>query len=509
MRKPIILFFLLTALTGAVSCTDALENDINALRNEVVEMESQISKYNSTLNSLSELVTALENNDHIRSISSWQETGYAISFTSGNYLFLYQGTNGVTPIVGVQYYETLGNYYWTIQMGPSGKVTWMTNSAGQKMRATGLVPHFKIEDGVWMYSFDGSSWIRCPWGDLEGKPGTAVFQSIDTSNPYYVTFTLANGTVFQIPTQKGFDELTAMCQQINDQMASYTKLVNDLDGKMFIKSVTELQENGETVGYILTLEDGSILQIRNGKNYDFTTQISARQDTDGKYYWIFRTDASQEYQWLYYQGQKVPVTPEDVTPEIGITEIDGVLYFTICYPGGDPEVMTDAQGKPVQASGRAGFSLIQSAEVASGQVTLTLEDGSVVSLATTRLFIPELSLTQTATSVTKDSYYDACLQATVVDTIQMMSLMNTYEAYRNATGTYLSAVAVDGGYTTEPELVSYSYVNTAQGRVYTIVFNIPFHTASEAWVPGRQTRIAVFLNWGSNSVMKVASFVNI
>ena len=508
MKKHIIHLFFLTSLLGAVSCTDRLEADIDALRNEVIDMESQVSKLNSTLSALSELVTALENNDHIKSISPWMDGNYAISFTSGSYVFLYQGTDGVTPIVGVQYYEPLGNYYWTIQMGPGGKVSWMTNASGQKMRATGIIPQMRIDKGVWEYSFDGKSWNICPWGDMEGKPGTAVFQSIDTSNPYYVTFTLVNGTVFQIPTQKGFDELTELCKTINNQMDSYTKLVNNLDGKMFIKSVAEMQENGQTVGYLFTLEDGSVLQIRNGKDYDFTTQISARQDTDGKYYWIYRTDASQEYQWLIYQGEKVPVTPEDVTPTIGITEIDGVLYFTICYQGGDPELMLDADGNPVQATGRAGFSLIQSAEIGTGEITLTLEDGSVVSLATTRVFIPSLTLSQTATNVSKDSYYDTYLQATVIDTIQMMNVMNTYEAYRNATGTFVTSVAVDGGYTVEPELVSYSYKNVPQGREYTIVFYIPFHTASEGWIPGRQSRVAVFLNWGSNSIMKVASFTN-
>lgn len=510
MKRIFAICLIFTAVLTTASCTKALEEDIAGLKTELSELETRVAQFNNTLTSLSSLISALEKNDHIKSISPWAGgDSYAISFTSGNYVFLYQGKTGVTPIVGVQYNESLANYYWTIQMGPDGKVSWMTASNGTRVRATGVVPQMKIEDGIWMYSFDGKTWTRCSWGEAEGTAGSAVFESIDTSDPYYVVFTLANGTVFKIPTQKGYDELTKMCETINNQFDTYTKMVNDLDGSMFVKQVSEWQENGETVGYILTMEDGSILQIRNGRNYNFTTQISARQDTDGKYYWIYRTDASQAYQWLIYKGEKVPVTPEDVTPMIGITEIDGILYFTICYQGGVPELMRDADGKPVQATGRAGFSFFQSAEVSDGSISLTMADGSVVTLPTRRLFTPSLELSQTATNVAKDTYYDSYLMATVIDTLQMMAKMPDYATYKSQTGTDITSVAVDGGYTGAPILASYSIKNTPKGEEYTIVVKIPFRTGSDPWDTTRKTRIAVFLNWGSNSIMKVATFSNI
>lgn len=510
MKRHIIPFLLLAAaLLAAPACNRAVEEEIEGLRKEVSELESRVSEINKTLNSLLQLVTALEQNDHIKSIRSWAGDNYVISFTSGTLLFLYNGDMGVTPIVGVQYYEAMGNYYWTIQMGPDGKVSWMTNSTGQRVRATGIVPQMKIEDGIWKYSFDGKSWTTCAWAGAEGKPGAAVFQKIDTSDPYYVIFTLANGTVFKIPTQKAFDELTEMCDDINEQFDTYTTLINNLNGSMFVKSVAEWQENGQQVGYILTLEDGSVLEIRNGHDYNYTTQISARKDTDGKYYWIYRTDASQEYQWLIYQGKKVPVTPDDVTPRIGITEVDGELYFTIVYEGGTPELMLDADGNPVQASGRAGFSFFESAEMDVDCLHLKMADGSVVTLTNRRLFLPSLTLTQIGTDVAKDTYYEGFLQACIVDTLQMMNYMPNYEAYSSQTKTDITAVAVDGGYTKAPILVSFAAVSIPDGTEYTVVFKIPFRTASDAWDTSRKTRIAVFLNWGSNSVMKVATFNNI
>lgn len=510
MKRHILPFLiLLAALLAAPACNKALEEEIEGLRAEVSELESRISEYNKTLNNLSQLVEALEKNDHIKSIQPWAGDNYVISFTSGNLLFLYNGKSGVTPIVGVQYYEAMGGYYWTIQMGPNGKTSWMTNSNGQRVRATGTVPQMKIEDGVWKYSFDGKNWTTCSWGSAEGQPGSAVFQSIDTSDPYYVVFTLANGSVFKIPTQKGFDELTEMCNNINKQFETYTNLINNLDGSMFVKSVAEWQENGVHVGYILTMEDGSVIQIRNGEDYTFTTQISARQDTDGKYYWIYRTDASQEYQWLIYQGKKVPVTPEDVTPQIGVTEVDGVLYFTIAYEGGSPELMRDANGKPVQASGLAGFSFFQSATIEPDCIKLTMADGSVVSLATRRLFTPSVELIQHGPTVSKDTYYDTILEAKIVDTLQMMAFMPDFETYCTKTMTDITAVAVDGGYTGTPKLNSYTAVNISEGTQYTIRLYIPFRTAADGWDTSRKTRIAVFLNWGSNSIMRVATFDNI
>ena len=508
MKKYILPLLIMAALSAAVSCNDALQDEVESLRNRVSDIEAQLTKINTNLSTLSELVSALQNNDHIKYIKPWAGDNYVISFTSGTNLFLYQGKSGVTPIVGVKYYDAQETYYWTIQMGPNAKVQWMTGSNGQRVRATGIVPQMKIEDGVWMYSFDGKNWIRCPWGSSEGTSGNAVFKSIDTSDPYYVTFTLANGTVFQIPTQKGYDELTKMCQEINDQFDTYTTLVNNLDGSMFIKSVAEMQENGETVGYIITLEDGSVLQIRNGENCDFTTQISARQDKDGKYYWVYRTDPKQDYQWLIYQGAKVPVTPEDMTPTIGITEIDGTLYFTISYSGGDPELMRDSEGNPVQATGRAGFSFIESAEIETGQITLTLADGSVVTIATTRLFTPSLALSQTITDVACDTYYDACLKARIVDTLQMMATMPNFDVYCAETGTSVTAVAVDGGYAATPVVASFTSKSISTGTEYTIVLNLPFRTALD-WDTAHKTRIAVFLNWGSNSIMRVATFNNI
>ena len=498
-------------ILSAVSCTNELEARIEELREDVSEVESRLAKYSSELSSLSSLVKALEQNDHIKSISSWMDDGYRIAFTSGASIFLYQGKQGVSPIVGVQYNETLGNYYWTIQMGPNGTPTWMTNSYGVRVRATGVVPRLKIEGGVWWYTFDGSNWTKCNWGDAQGHSGSSVFSNVETDpDGYYVKFTLASGTVFQIPTQKGFDELSSMCDKINRQFDTYTKMVNDLDSSVFVRNVAEIQEDGKTVGYSVTLGDGSSFEIRNGKDCSFSTQISARRDSDGKYYWVYRNDSSGPYQWMLYKGEKIPVSPEDVTPQIGIVDSLGVMYFTVSYMGGEPEFMLDADGNPVQANGRAGISYFKSAEIHDSYLKLETSDGEIIRLPTTRALYPSLNLTSTITAVSAGTEYTDVLQARIVDTLQMMPYMIDYNAYMAGTGSKITAVALDGGYAMDVVPVSFSTNKVVVGTEYIIVVNIPFKTSEAAgWDSSRKTRIAVFLTWGTNTQMRVATFDNL
>ena len=76
----------------------------------------------------------------------------------------------------------------------------MTNSFGQRIRATGTIPKLKIEGGYWWVSYDeGSSWQRL--SEATGEEGSSVFKDIDYSYPCFVKFTLFDGTSFRIPTQ--------------------------------------------------------------------------------------------------------------------------------------------------------------------------------------------------------------------------------------------------------------------------------------------------------------------
>ena len=224
MKRIFLTLSLLLAVLLLGGCHKELDERIKQLKNDLYALEEVVSALNESTANLSSLVSALEKNEHITSIREWslgEWSGYQIIFTSGTVLTLRNGTDGVSPILGVRYNEDNDGYYWTIQMGEDGTPTWMTNSYGQKVRATGQVPQLKIEDGLWWYSFDGNAWIKTNWGSPQGQSGSAVFSSIDTSDPYYVTFTLANGTRFQIPTQRAVDELNEQCNTLNETMKNY------------------------------------------------------------------------------------------------------------------------------------------------------------------------------------------------------------------------------------------------------------------------------------------------
>ena len=84
---------------------------------------------NTNISSLQEIVTALQNSETIKSVSSLTDgTGYLITFSTGKTITIYHGkngtdgedgkdgqhgTDGVTPTISVKK-DTDGIYYWTV-----------------------------------------------------------------------------------------------------------------------------------------------------------------------------------------------------------------------------------------------------------------------------------------------------------------------------------------------------------------------------------------------------------
>lgn len=507
--KRILLIATFAVCTLISACTDDLKLEINLLKDDVAALENRVAKLNESLASLSDLITAVEQNDHIASITKYPEgSQYAcsITFTSGASITLKNGKDGVSPIVGVRYNEQYGGYYWTIQMGPDGKPTWMTNSYGGYVRATGTVPKVKIEDGIWWYSYDGNSWNKCNWAAPQGEPGTSVFQRIDTSDPLYVIFILADGTVVKLPTQEAFETLSKQCDDLNNEFTTYSELIQNLDKDHFIQSVTQFEEGGDS-GYRITLESGKQLTIRNGRNSTDSLLLTARVYTDGKYYWAWRSHSDESYQWLYYNGEMVCVTMEDVTPRIGITDSLGQLYFTVTV-GGNTEMMKDRNGNPAVATGRVDFDLITDVDLSEPYtVILTLLDGTKVKLPLTRPKAPTLELSYGSEGVEGSKSYSYQLMVFYQDTLDVSC--SNFAAYADAAGITMEAIAVDEDCTVEdPQATNFTCTAQKDGRyAYDIILVVPFTTgSSSSWDPSRPLRIAIFVTWGNNTIMKVASF---
>lgn len=510
MKRTFLTVCILLSALLLGGCHEDIERRINALKEDVSTIEQRLATINEGIRSLSSLVEALEKNEHITNISPWTIgtwSGYYVTFTSGSVLSLRNGIDGVSPIVGVNYNETFNAYYWTIQMGPSGTVNWMTNSTGQRVRATSIVPELKIEDGVWWYSFDGSSWIKAGWGPAQGESGSSVFSSIDTSDPYYVTFTLSNRTSFRIPTQKAFDELNAQCNTLNKSIDGYARLVNEIPSSIFVKSVLQFEEEG-TSGIRITLEDGQVLTIRNGYDNRDSVLLSAKKYTDGKSYWVYRSHSDQEYQWLRYQGKMICVSYEDITPQIGITDSLGQLYFTVAVGGGKAEMMRDAKGNAVCANGKLVEDFFKAADLSdSHQVVLTLSDGTQITLPRTREHVPSVSTTVRNDYVEAGTSYLRQVVLHLTDTLPTKAALPDFESYCDSAGIHIEALCLDDGLIDELRLQSFSSKEVTGGFEYSISIDVRFSTGSESeWNTAFPSRIAIFVSWLDKTIMKVVQF---
>lgn len=510
MKRIFSIFSILLAALLLDGCQQEVNERIQQLKEDLYVLEQNVNALNEATVSLANLVSALEKNEHIKSIKEWslgKWTGYQITFTSGTVLTLRNGVDGISPILGVRYNEESDGYYWTIQMGPDGAPTWMINNMGMKVRATGQVPVLKIENGIWWYSFDGNTWIKTNWAAAQGEPGSALFSSIDTSDPYYVTFTLANGSRFQIPTQQAFDELNEQCDALNKTMKEYADILANFDSSVFVKSVVEFKE-GSVSGYRITTETGQVFTIRNGYDNRDSVLLSAKPYTDGKYYWVFRSRSTEQYQWMRYNGEMICVTLEDITPHIGIVEELGQLYFTIAIGEGKAELMRDADGNPVPATGRIVEDFFTGADLSDlSTVVLTLSDGTRVSLPRTREHTPSASLSLRSDYVEAETDYTFQLLLFLVDTLSGTEVLPDYESYSKEAGISVEAITIDDGYAGPANVVNFSTQSVTGGVRYESIIDIPFTTGGhEVWNTQLTSRVAIFISWQNHTIMKVAEF---
>lgn len=212
----------LTALCAAVACNkfddSAIWEKLNDHENRIVYLEEVCRKMNADIVNLQTLVTALESNDNIVSVSPLATgDGYTFTFSSGKSIVIYSGVNGqdgtdgkdgvdgkdgidgkdgVTPVISVMK-DTDGVYYWTV----NGE--WLLVN-GNKLKASaedgedgtdGITPQFKIEDDYWYVSYDnGTSWEQLGKASQD-TVSVIVGISFDDN---YVYFTLSSGEVLTL-----------------------------------------------------------------------------------------------------------------------------------------------------------------------------------------------------------------------------------------------------------------------------------------------------------------------
>ena len=432
------------------------------------DLQSVVSRLNTNLASLQAIVEALQNNDYITDVTpiynGAEEIGYIITFSKGGKITIYHGqdgkdgqdgapgqdgingNDGATPVIGVAM-DTDCIYYWTVNGA------WLLDANGNKVKAVGtdgkdgeassgsagaagapgkdgkdgVTPQLKIENGLWYVSYDnGSTWTELgqatgdqgpqgatgaqgttgpqgPQGSA-GKDGDSFFQNVDTSDPDYVVVTLADGTQFKIPTWKAFEALQTLVTQINTNVESLQTIVNALQNKDYVTSITPITENGATIGYTIHFSQSGSVNIYHGTDGvdGETPVIGVSKDSDGIYYWTVNGA------WLLdANGKKIKAAGSDgkdgvagsngqngatgaagkdgVTPQLKIEDgrwyvsyDNGLTWTDLGQATGDqgPQGGQGPQGTP----GQNGDAFFQSVTQDQNNVYLTLADGTVITI---------------------------------------------------------------------------------------------------------------------------------
>ena len=282
--------FLLLGIAAAALVSCAKFDDV-ALWNKSMDMESRIvtleelcEQMNTNITSLQVLVTAMQENDYITSVTPVYQgdmvIGYTISFFKSEPVTIYHGKDGNTPQIGVKQ-DTDGHYYWTLDgdwlLGVDGQKILAEGTPGQNGSdgkdgqngadgKDGITPRFKIENGDWWISTDnGETWQNLGRATCEncndgqnGEGGDSIFSSVDTDNPNFVIFILADGTEFKVPRY------------------SALSIEFDVEGP-----VTLLPHSNLKIGYTIITEETSNLSIEAISSADLKVAVSKTTETTG------------------------------------------------------------------------------------------------------------------------------------------------------------------------------------------------------------------------------------
>ena len=189
---------IISCISIVASCTDedALQKQIDDLDARVSALEMQNMQMNNNIASLQTIISALQENDYIISVTPVTENdeiiGYTIEFAKNDPINIYfgtdgkDGTDGHSPHISVRK-DIDGIYYWVLDD------EWLTDEEGKKLKVTGTPPEMEIVNDRWMLSTDGGK----NWEDIGQATGETLFEYVDVSDSD-VTFTMSDGQVFSV-----------------------------------------------------------------------------------------------------------------------------------------------------------------------------------------------------------------------------------------------------------------------------------------------------------------------
>ena len=193
--KRILLTILSVVL--AVSCYDdtVLKQQLSKHEQEIAELKSICGQMNSNISSLQQLLDEMDGQGAVASmtpiVKNGEEVGCTLTFTNGSSVDLYYSTAAASaPSIGVAQ-DTDGLYYWTL----NGE--WLIGADNGKIKAQGVTPEFKVDNGHWYVSYDGCN----TWEDLgvvTSQSSGCIFKNVDKADGY-VTLTLSDDSTIRLP----------------------------------------------------------------------------------------------------------------------------------------------------------------------------------------------------------------------------------------------------------------------------------------------------------------------
>ena len=174
--------------------------------------------------------------------------------------------DGVTPVIGVAQDED-GIYYWTI----NGE--WLLDENGNKVQAQGRDGADGQDGKDGADGEDGKDGADGQDGK-DGEDGTSLFSSVDVGDDY-VTFTLPDGSSFQIPLEKPLDIIFDVEDMDETVLDTYSELeigytVQSNSAEISVEVITEgdidvvLTETDELSG-VITINAESYESVEGSK----------------------------------------------------------------------------------------------------------------------------------------------------------------------------------------------------------------------------------------------------
>lgn len=266
----------MAALFAAVACYDdsALRKDIEALTLRVTELENDVK---TNVSAIEELVAAVANKFTIVSVTDGKD-GYTILFSNGTEAVITNGINGTNgeaaPVLGVMKEGDV--YYWTL----GGEPLLIDGAKVPVSGADGKSPQFKIEDNVWMVSYDGSAWAPVPVTGSQDR-----FSMEETDSEYVFNFGAASiripkADVFAIKvTSDALDIKAGMTVTFNYELIGADETTHVVVESKNIEAVLNETDKTVTVKAPDVISDAYVLvkAVRNSDSKYSAQYISIRK----------------------------------------------------------------------------------------------------------------------------------------------------------------------------------------------------------------------------------------